>query len=75
MMIGVLADFVREVMDMDSEQIEPAPSIGTRMNTDYIKGIGKQEEQFVIIPDIEKIFSAGELDLVQQSDLQTTSGE
>ena len=66
-MIGTMVDSVKEVMDLDSEYIEPAPNIGTRLNTDFIKGMGKQDGQFIIILDIEKIFTMDELELVQQA--------
>ena len=66
-MIGALVDSVQEVIDLDSEHIEPPPKIGTKLNTDYIRGMGKLENQFLIILDIEKIFSADELELVQQA--------
>lgn len=64
-LIGALVDSVKEVMDMDSDHIEPPPKIGTQLNTEFIKGMGKQNEQFVIILDIEKIFSVDELSMVQ----------
>lgn len=66
-LIGALVDSVKEVMDMDADHIEPPPKIGTQLNTEFIKGMGKQNEQFVIILDIEKIFSADELTLVTQA--------
>ncbi len=59
--IGALADSVQEVIELDPTQIEPAPRIGTRLNTEFIRGMGKRDEQFVIILDIEKVFSAEEL--------------
>ena len=65
-MIGALVDSVEEVMDLDAEHIEPPPTIGTRLKTDFIRGMGKRDDQFIIILDIEKIFSSDELDLVQQ---------
>jgi len=43
---------------MDSSVIEPPPKIGTRLNTDFIQGMGKRDEHFVIILDINKVFSA-----------------
>jgi purine-binding chemotaxis protein CheW len=66
-MIGALVDSVKEVIDLDSEHIEPPPKIGTKLNTEYIKGMGKQDNQFLIILDIEKVFSSDELDFVQQA--------
>ncbi len=70
-MIGALVDSVKEVMDLDAEHIEPPPNIGTRLNTDFIRGMGKQNDQFIIILDIEKIFSSEELELVQQAGEQS----
>lgn len=66
-MLGALVDSVQEVIDLDSEHIEPAPKIGTRLNTDFIKGMGKHNDQFLIILDIEKIFSTEELEIVQNA--------
>ena len=63
--LGALADSVQEVLDLGPEQIEPAPRIGTRLNTDFIKGMGKHDEQFIIILDVDKVFSAEELALAQ----------
>ncbi len=59
--LGVLADSVHEVMELDPESIEPAPRIGTKLNTDFIKGMGKRDEEFIMILDIDKVFSEEEL--------------
>jgi purine-binding chemotaxis protein CheW len=62
--VGTLADSVQEVINLDDSQIEPAPQIGTRINTEFIRGIGKQDERFIIILDIDRIFSEEELTTV-----------
>jgi len=59
--LGALADSVQEVMDLDPDQIEPPPRIGTRLNTKFIKGMGKRDSEFIIILDIDKLFSVDEL--------------
>ncbi|WP_235264125.1 chemotaxis protein CheW [Geoalkalibacter ferrihydriticus] len=59
--LGVLADQVEEVLDLDPAQIEPAPRIGTRLRTEFIQGMGKREEQFIILLDIDRVFSGEEL--------------
>jgi purine-binding chemotaxis protein CheW len=61
--LGALVDSVQEVMDLDPDQIEPPPRIGTRLNTKFIKGMGKRDNQFIIIMDIDKVFSADELSM------------
>lgn len=63
--LGVLADSVQEVMDLDPSQIEPAPKIGTRLRTEFIKGMGKRDDAFVILLDIDRVFSSDELALTQ----------
>ncbi len=59
--LGALADSVQEVMDLDQDQIEPPPRIGARLNTRFIKGLGKRDSGFIIILDIDKVFSVDEL--------------
>ena len=56
--IGALADSVEEVIDLEPEQIQPAPRIGTQIRTDFIKGMGKRDSQFIMILDIDRVFSA-----------------
>ncbi len=63
--LGALVDSVQEVMDLDPDRIEPAPRIGTRLNTKFIKGMGKRDNQFTIILDIDKVFSADELSMAR----------
>jgi len=61
LVLGLLADSVQEVIEMEPEQIEAAPHIGTRLNTDFIKGMGKHDNRFVMILDIDKVFTGGDL--------------
>ncbi len=63
--LGALADSVQEVMDLAPANIEPAPKIGTRLDTSFIKGMGKRDGSFVIILDIDRVFSVSELALAQ----------
>jgi len=62
--LGALVDSVQEVFELEPASIEAAPRIGTKLRTDFILGMGKREEQFVIILDIDKVFSSEELDMV-----------
>lgn len=62
---GALADSVQEVLDLEPDQIEPPPKLGTKLNTAFILGMGKKGENFVILLDIDKLFSVDELETVQ----------
>jgi purine-binding chemotaxis protein CheW len=59
--IGALADSVREVFQISTDEIEPPPSIGMQMRSDFIRGMGKQGEEFIIILDVNRIFTSDEL--------------
>src|SRR5580693_10122026 len=63
--IGALADSVEEVIDLEPDQIQPAPRIGTHIRTDFIRGMGKRDAQFIMILDIDRVFSAEELAAVR----------
>lgn len=63
--LGALVDSVQEVFEIEPDSIEPAPRIGVKLKTEFIKGMGKNNENFIIILDIDKIFSSEELILVK----------
>lgn len=75
--LGALADSVRDVMDMSEDNIEQAPKIGAKLKTKFIKGIGKYGDEFIIILDIDKVFSTEEIRGLADSDaeLSTESAE
>ena len=63
--IGALADSVEEVLDLEPDQIEPAPRIGTQIRTEFIRGMGKRDAQFIIILDIDRVFSEDQFEQMQ----------
>jgi purine-binding chemotaxis protein CheW len=71
--IGALADSVEEVIDLEPEQIQPAPRIGTHIRVDFIKGLGKRENNFIMILDIDRVFSADELTSIRAQEKTTVA--
>ena len=65
--LGALADSVQEVYEMEAAQIEPTPRMGTPIKGEFIRGIGKSGEKFIIILDINKVFTSLELAGLAQS--------
>jgi purine-binding chemotaxis protein CheW len=61
MVMGALVDSVQEVFELEPEQIEPPPRIGTKFRTEYIRGMGKKDDHFIIILDVDRLFSSEEL--------------
>ena len=66
--MGAIVDSVREVFEMTSDQINPPPRMGTSIRADFIRGMGKQNEEFIMILDIGKVFSQEELELVLEKE-------
>ncbi len=59
--MGVLVDEVSEVVDITEDQLEPAPSFGTNIDTAFILAMGKLGDTVVILLDIDKVLTASEL--------------
>jgi purine-binding chemotaxis protein CheW len=55
---GILADRVRDVTDIETASIEETPKVGMRWPAEFIRGIGRRGDEFVIIPNMGRIFGA-----------------
>ena len=64
--IGAVADSVQEVIELTPENIEPAPKIGTRLNTDFLNGMGKYDDKFLMVLNIDKVFTSEDLSVLQE---------
>ncbi len=59
--IGVIADAVRQVIDLTVQDIHPVPEFGTRVNVDYLVGMAQLGKKFALLLDVDKVLCAGEL--------------
>lgn len=66
-LMGALADSVQEVLELEPGSIEPPPKIGTGLKVEFIKGMGKKDEGFIIILDTDRIFSLAEIAAIKDS--------
>lgn len=62
--VGIVIDAVNEVLEIPATEIEPAPSFGARIRTDFIMGMGKVHDSFVILLNVEKVLSIDELSML-----------
>jgi len=62
--IGALADSVKEVIGLEPDSISSPPKLGVKINNEFIKGMGKQDDKFLMILDIDKILTENELGIV-----------
>ena len=54
--VGILADKVHDVTDIEAAAIQDAPRVGMRWRPDYVRAIGKRHGRFGIIPNLTRIF-------------------
>lgn len=66
LVLGALADAVQEVVELEPERIEPAPTIGTGLHKDFIRGMCTVDGRFVMILDMDTVFSLGTLTSLSQ---------
>lgn len=59
--IGIIVDTVNEVLDLPSSDIEPAPTFGAKIRTDFIQGMGKVEGKFIILLNINAVLATEEI--------------
>ncbi|MBV8465813.1 MAG: purine-binding chemotaxis protein CheW [Burkholderiales bacterium] len=59
--LGVIVDAVDEVLELPSEDIEPAPAFGAKLRAEFIRGMGKLGERFVIVLALEHVLSIDEM--------------
>ncbi len=65
--IGVIVDRVRDVIGIDDSEIKPVPKMNGNFNTDFINGIYKLNESFIMLLDVEKVFSDDEIIMLKES--------
>lgn len=59
--LGVLVDNVNEVVKYENDQIMPLPTVGKQKNTEFIQGVMKIEDRFILLLNADKIFSVDEI--------------
>jgi purine-binding chemotaxis protein CheW len=62
-----LVDSVLEVLEFDDRQIQPPPSIGTKYKSEFIEGMAKVDDNFIMILNMDMVFSTDELSLLKES--------
>ena len=65
--LGAMVDSVEEVMEINDSDIGAPPSVGSKFNPEYLLGMIKDDETFIMVLNIDKVFSADELIIAQQA--------
>ena len=64
--MGALADSVKEVLELETDRIDPPPRMGAAVRADFIRGIGKHADRFILVLDVDKVFSSDEIQDMSQ---------
>ena len=63
--VGALVDAVQEVFEMHEAEFKPTPSIGAKYKTEFLKGMVNRGAEFIMMLDVDKVFSTDELIALQ----------
>ena len=64
--VGALVDSVEAVLEISDKQIQPPPGIGSKYKSDFIYGMAKVEDRFIMLLDMDKVFSSDEVIIVKE---------
>jgi len=65
--IGMVVDGVSDVVGLAPNEVKPAPQLGSLVDSSYLAGLAVQNERMILLLDIEKFLSSGELNLIAQA--------
>ncbi len=65
--LGALVDSVEEVLELTEADIEAPPTIGSKFNPEYLHGMVKMDENFIMVLNVDKVFSTDELVAVTET--------
>lgn len=72
--MGIMADSVRQVIDLRPQDVEEPPTFGTHIKVDYLLGMARSGKKFCLLLDTEKVLSTDELLELPDSAEQATEG-
>lgn len=64
--MGMVVDSVSDVITLKPEQIRPAPSMGSVLDTEYLMGLGTLDERMLILIDLDRLMSSDEMGLIEK---------
>jgi len=65
--IGIVVDGVSDVVRLAASDVKAAPQLGSIVDSGFLAGLATQDERMILLLDIEKFLSSGELNLVKQA--------
>jgi purine-binding chemotaxis protein CheW len=73
--IGVIVDAVQAVVEIAAADTLPAPSFGTRIDADFIEGMGKIDDRFIILLNVDRVLSTDQVSTINTIGALGSSGD
>lgn len=68
--VGFIVDQVLEVLELSDDNIEPAPTLGSNYKAEFITGMARANDEFVMLLNMAKIFSLDEMNMLQSENAE-----
>ena len=65
--IGGLVDAVDKVLQIDSSAVAPPPTVGVRINANFVEGMISRDDDFIMVLDVNRVFSPRELNVIEST--------
>lgn len=65
--VGLMVDAVSAVLEIPASEIEPAPSFGAKIRSDFISGMAKVNGKFVIVLNVDRVLSVDEMAMLSEA--------
>ena len=66
-LVGIVVDSVSKVIELPENDIEDAPDIINGLSKEYIEGVGKMDDDMIIILDADKVLTAEEIKILSEA--------
>lgn len=73
--IGTLVDSVLEVMEVADNAIQPSPSVDAKYKLEFIRGMYRKDDDFILLLNLDEVFSIEEMNFLQDQNIEQTDGQ
>lgn len=68
--IGAIVDKVKDVISIEDNDIKPIPAMSKDFNAQFLQGIFKLNDDFIMLLDVDKVFTNEELSAIRETNVE-----
>jgi purine-binding chemotaxis protein CheW len=73
--IGAVVDAVQEVMEIEQKSVQPAPTVGSKYKSEFLEGMVKVKDHFIMMLNLDRVFSADEASILNDAAVQSETAQ